>query len=211
MSSFVKCHECGVTFTGHYKSMFCSRECNKAFNEKKKVAESHEKFNENNPDEWVECRECGFRSGKIVTKHLKTHGFKSFQEYVDKYPNTETRSVTYKKYQSERMKGDKNPGYQHGGRLSPFSKDFVGYEGMSVSEKEKKVDSLARQAENTRTDNDNVTTRLSYYTSRGYTEDEAKLALYERQRTFTLEKCIEKHGDKEGRRIWQERLVHRYR
>lgn len=48
-------------------------------------------------------------------------------------------------------------------------------------------------------------TTLSYYLKRGMTEEEAKEALAERQRTFNLEKCIERYGEEEGLRVWQER------
>lgn len=46
---------------------------------------------------------------------------------------------------------------------------------------------------------------VAYYTKKGHTEEEAKVLISERQRTFTLEKCIEKHGEEQGRIIWQER------
>ena len=37
------------------------------------------------------------------------------------------------------------------------------------------------------------------------TEEQAKNALAERQRTFTLEKCISKYGEEEGLRRFSER------
>jgi len=50
-----------------------------------------------------------------------------------------------------------------------------------------------------------TTTQLDYYISRGYGQEEAEELLLERQKTFTLEKCIEKHGIEEGTKIWRER------
>lgn len=52
---------------------------------------------------------------------------------------------------------------------------------------------------------ENSNTSLKYYTSRGYTLEEAKIALSERQSTFSLAKCIEKHGEVEGKKVWQAR------
>jgi len=47
--------------------------------------------------------------------------------------------------------------------------------------------------------------KIEYYLKRGYCEEEAKLVISERQSTFSLEKCIEKHGEEEGKKVWEER------
>lgn len=46
---------------------------------------------------------------------------------------------------------------------------------------------------------------IGYWLNKGYSEEEAKQKLHERQSTFTLEKCIKKLGEVEGRKRWQER------
>lgn len=48
-------------------------------------------------------------------------------------------------------------------------------------------------------------TRIEYYVKQGYTEEEAKALVKERQSTFSLEKCIEKYGENEGIARWKER------
>ena len=48
-------------------------------------------------------------------------------------------------------------------------------------------------------------TQLQYYIDKGMNKKEAKEALSERQRTFTLDKCISKYGEVEGTRIFEER------
>lgn len=40
---------------------------------------------------------------------------------------------------------------------------------------------------------------------KGFTEEEAKQKVSERQATFTLEKCISKYGEEKGRKRWIER------
>lgn len=94
---------------------------------------------------------------------------------------------------------EKNPYYKHDGRLSPWSKDFNGYKGMTEEEKKAAV----RKAN--KADEKEYSTRLDFYLNRGYSEKEAKEQLKKRQRTFTLEKCIEKYGEKAGRARWEER------
>lgn len=48
-------------------------------------------------------------------------------------------------------------------------------------------------------------TTLEFYLERGYSEEDAIIARSERQRTFTLEKCIDRHGEEEGYTIWKDR------
>jgi hypothetical protein len=46
---------------------------------------------------------------------------------------------------------------------------------------------------------------LEYWTMRGYSKKEAVEKVKERQSTFSLEKCIQKHGEEEGRKVFEER------
>lgn len=47
-------------------------------------------------------------------------------------------------------------------------------------------------------------TRKEYWMAKGFSEEDAIQMVSERQSTFTLEKCIEKHGKVEGTKVWQE-------
>lgn len=49
------------------------------------------------------------------------------------------------------------------------------------------------------------TTSIEYYLNKGLSQEEAEIALSERQSTFSLDKCIQKYGEEEGKRIWKER------
>lgn len=48
-------------------------------------------------------------------------------------------------------------------------------------------------------------TRIDYWLNLGYSSEEAKEKLSDRQRTFTLDKCIEKYGKERGEKIYAER------
>lgn len=48
-------------------------------------------------------------------------------------------------------------------------------------------------------------TQIEYYTRQGYSEEEAKKLRSERQKTFTLEKCIEKYGEEKGKEVFNKR------
>lgn len=47
--------------------------------------------------------------------------------------------------------------------------------------------------------------QIEYWVNKGYTEEESKVKVKESQSTFTLEKCIQKWGKKEGTKIFNER------
>lgn len=111
----------------------------------------------------------------------------------------------YNKRTNRFKSGDKNPGYNHGGRLSPFSKNFKKYEDLTEEEITEKLDKIYEKVSTSNKENGNNNTTLIYYIKQGYTEDEARVKLKERQTTFSLEKCIEKYGLEEGTRIFNER------
>jgi hypothetical protein len=52
---------------------------------------------------------------------------------------------------------------------------------------------------------DILTTQIGYWLKKGYPEKEAKEKLIERQKTFSLDKCIEKYGDKIGEDVFNKR------
>lgn len=196
-----RCIECNTNFVSNHKSKFCSKE-HKAVYERRQM---YVDFNESNVDEWVECKICGLRCDNIARRHLKyTHNITN-EQYREMYPDAPLFCKNTMKRMSDRMTGEKNIAFQHGGKMSPFSKNFVGYSDLTEQEKEEKIKVLYQTSTKNCSENNNQSTRISYYTSRGYSQEEAEKLLSERQTTFTLEKCIEKHGEEKGRKIWQAR------
>jgi hypothetical protein len=57
-----------------------------------------------------------------------------------------------------------------------------------------------RESFNSKRDNNK-----NYWINLGYSEEESIKKVSERQSTFSLEKCLDKYGDKEGHKIWQDR------
>lgn len=52
---------------------------------------------------------------------------------------------------------------------------------------------------------DIASNQLKYWLKKGYSKKESKEKLKDRQATFSLEKCIEKYGEVEGRNRWKKR------
>lgn len=96
----------------------------------------------------------------------------------------------------------------------PIRKEYWIVRGYSESESKKK--SLEVKNKNNKSGSekrknlielDRVTSRrcVEYWTIRGYSEEEARKKVSEYQTTFSLDKCIKKYGEIDGKKRWLER------
>ena len=111
----------------------------------------------------------------------------------------------YRTLMSKKFKGENNPNHksktseEYRKTLSPFSKSFKGY--SNIEDKEKAVSSFAKQAFANRL----TETNFEYWKNK-YEDIETAVEKYkERQRTFTIDKCIKKYGEEKGIKVWQKR------
>jgi len=179
----------------------------------------------NDNRETVTCRICGEQCKRIYGKHLKfKHNDMKTDEYKKLYPGAPIMALSdkdkttinsgkhmkeekYKKMFSDMFKGDKNPNHKSNTTederksRSPFSKDFIKYDG--VKNVEEHISTFAKLAIKNRVSD----TTIGYYINQGHDEEIAKIMLSNRQRTFSLEKCIEKFGDIEGIKIYNNRQI----
>jgi ribosomal protein S16 len=58
-------------------------------------------------------------------------------------------------------------------------------------------------------DNDNNNTNINYYINKGYSLEESKNILSERQKTINLEKYVEKYGDEIGTELYNQKVENR--
>jgi hypothetical protein len=86
--------------------------------------------------------------------------------------------------------------------------------GYSKEDAEKKIKSVfdnihtetwKKRRENPENYKDVNTTQIGYWLKKGYSEEESKQKIKDRQKTFTLEKCIEKYGEEDGTKRYNER------
>ena len=108
-------------------------------------------------------------------------------------------------------------------KKSQFSKEFWIDRGLTEDNAMKKIsrlqsinsDKLSQKRKELPNKYSATTqTQLGYWIKNGYSDEEAKLKLKERQSTFTLDKCIKKYGYKIGETVynlrqtkWREKLV----
>ena len=188
----MKCNQCDNQFNQKRKNNFwCSIPCRDIWNNIKKSKEKYIGMNER--VDYVICAICGFHAAAL-SGHLISHNMTT-DEYRTNY-NKPTACEIYKEKMSSLVCGEKNPGYNHNGKLSPFSKKFKYHE-------EEKRNSVIMKAKKTRKSNpQNDTTKIEYYLDKNYSYENAEKELAKRQRTFSLDICIEKFGEKEGHKRW---------
>ena len=197
-----KCLYCNSEFESKRANKYCSVKCQTLANQKNQKQKVYDKNNlkyENaNPSSYVTCGLCGFKSTDLGT-HVKSHNIAS-EEYKKLYGPTVCED------RCNAMKGNNNPGYNHGGKFSPFSKNYIKYQDLDEEEKENIISEKYNDIIKFKEENPHRnTTRIEYYLAQGMTEEDAQKALSKRQTTFSLKVCQEKHGEEEGKKIWEER------
>lgn len=151
------------------------------------------------------CPFCGYSCGDMNTHIMRGHKV-SKEDFKKEYPNFKFCGPKFSEHRSKVISGDKNPGKNHGGKLSPFSKNFKKYEDLPQSEVALRLGEIQDRKNTKIRDNpQNQHTRIEFYLEQGYSEEESRKLLHERQSTFSLEKCIEKYGEEEGYTVWKSR------
>lgn len=106
---------------------------------------------------------------------------------------------------SDNVKGNKNPGFQHGGKLSPFSKKNEKYCNLTEEEINEEILKINKKRIDSTKESSGFNVTLDYWIKKCDGDIEQANILYkERQETFSLKKCTEKYGIS-GLEIWEER------
>ena len=206
------CPNCGKMFeTTSGVKKFCGTDCQRIFESKIKYK---------NVKDSVICKECGMM-GESLLKHIVAK-HSSIEEYCQKHNCSKDDLISKTGHQKlsnaqkkiinegrgHQFTSDRNPSKSDdckSGRNSPYSMNFRRYDGLTDQEKKDKINELYNQKIKSMNKKCNNPLKKEYYIKRGYTEDEATNAIKERQSTFTLEKCIEKYGEDEGKQIYANR------
>lgn len=119
------------------------------------------------------------------------------EEWQSILHNSKDIALSLKVAKSNRIVGEKNPAFNHGGRLSPFSDKFVG--------KTSKEDAVAKMKKTKACNPQNENTKVEYYLRRGRGLCQAILALKDRQAVGSLDNFIRRYGQEEGTNKWKNR------
>lgn len=213
------CKQCGKEYKGISRSCHCSDECCKKFKANSGSRQQHLKsISKYDPKMLKTCKICGYQS-IILSHHIKNEHNLTTKEYCEKF-NCDKYDVFSKEYVEKKAKeycdGLKegkyknnfqinNPGKNHGGKFSPYSKNFIKYEGLSQKEVDNTISQIFEKRNELYTQGDILSSQFGYWLKQGLSQEEALLKLKKRQTTFTLEKCIAKYGEEEGTKRWKKR------
>ena len=203
-----KCLNCGHSFETHTKMKYCCHECRD--HHKNRLAFPDGSF-------YVECRLCGFRASDLNKHIVKHHNLTASQyclqfglelvELQSKELREHNSKMQKKAYAEGRLqgwgRGDNNPSKRkevREGRMSIFSMNYHGYDGLSDEQKRQKIQDTLNSLAKQKAKNHNNPLSVDYYLKRGFTIEDAKQIITNRQRTFSLKKCIAKYGEIEGQK-----------
>ena len=201
------CEVCGSEIITKSKGVviYCSTKCRQKGSNEKTRLQNQEKFLKEHGDDPLMpiCKECGWKAFDLITHITKFHKT-PMKEYYAKHNCTQMDVFHPKQLEErqERVSGDKNPGFEHNGRLSSISKNFKNYVGKTDEEKEAAIKEIQSKQAASREASCGYTTRLDYWTTRGFSREEAIVKVQERQRTFSKAICIAKYGIEKGTEIW---------
>ena len=157
-------------------------------------------------DEYIVCRICKLRIRRLTNIHTKVHNITTI-EYKEMFPDAPLICKGLSQVFRNKWIGKNNINHksktteEQRKSRSPFSTTFVKYENLSEEEKDSKLKEF----------NENIltyrlsTSQLQYWINKGFSEEESIEKVKLRQTTFSLDICIEKYGEEEGRKVWQER------
>lgn len=208
-------------------SKFCEKKCREEYKLKEK-SENLKKDGKEGED-YIICEWCKLAVKTIIPSHIKNHPGKNLNDYKEEFPNApltcssslygiikgakkagnRMKEDKYRKLISERVKGDKNPMSSKNKselerkQASKFSIEYWKKNFPELSEEEinDKISEFVKESLKNRLS----PTQIKYWTERGHSAKEAKKIISERQKTFSKEICIKKHGKEKGINIWKER------
>lgn len=215
----ITCKNCDVSFCivpyappGVQNAKFCSDECEREYRNQliylKQLEKRQREYTKGEDGyDFIKCEVCGFL-GEDLSLHLKLKHNITPTEYKNQYG--QHLKIKCEKI-AERFKGENNPGYQHNGKLSPWS-----YNNLKMIKEE--VDECKARTKYHKSLNplaNGYTLTFEYFLElTNGDEVKARKLQKERQTTFSLKKCIEKYGEEKGRERWlqrQEKWLKSYR
>jgi very-short-patch-repair endonuclease len=217
----VNCKVCNKEYMT-LKNVYCSSTCRNIDNKRSKS----ESIEGEDGIDYVVCKWCGMKAKRLYLGHIKTHHpGKNTDDYKKDFPGAPlscnkdnmkvaqgfvryTQSEEGRKKSSVKIKGMNNPNSKFKAdeltrkSRSPFSVEYYKKKGISEEDAKLIISELATNICKDRVTN----TDLEFWVAKANGDEEEGLKLYkDRQNTFSLEKCISRHGEEKGYEVWKTR------
>lgn len=176
------------------------------------------KWNLVDQNNYVKCKICDKYTDRIQAHLHRDHKDITINNYKIKFGTKELVGKGYSEHFKNIVSGENNGNHKSKvselklKQQSPFSVEY--WKKKYPTKNDSEIDTLMKEFFDSALSDREFTTRLEYYTDRGFDIDEAKKLLKERQTTFSLQKCIERYGEDEGLTVfnrrqykWHESLV----
>lgn len=200
-----RCKQCGVIHGDHTKD-FCTSKCYLKFRELNALSDEEFKLinvvrkgekkfaNAQEGYDYHVCAICNAKTGDLAT-HIKMHNI-SVKEYKTKH-NLKTLKT---KKQIESVTGKNNPAYQHGGRYSAWSKNFIhGYD------EERHQEAKRKNSEFVKNNPDFNVFMFEYWLKEANGDRELAKQLHSKSQTRDLNWFVKKYGEVEGKKRHREK------
>jgi hypothetical protein len=183
------CKQCNTVFTGLKRAEFCSEKCRHAARLQKK------NYGILGVD-YIECPVCKSHVRQITVKHAKMHGFKDAH---DMQQQLNLAAITCSEVKQGNS-GKNNPAYNHGGKFSKFSKNFIhGYDEewhANLKEINKK---------NRKENPELYPNTLQYWINKANGDEPLGQQMYYQHQAKNLAFFVKKYGEEEGTKRHKEK------
>lgn len=195
------CQNCGILFKSNkILKKYCSENCrDKAYEDKKKtedikrIEKLNRRFNGKLKGiDYIVCPVCSQKVKEISRLHAKKHGFDTPKDFAKVY-NLETTKCQKGK---DILKGENNPGYNHGGKLSSWSKHskYHTLDQIECSKQKAKENRVGK-----------TPNYLEYWIKKCDGDVDLAKKKYSKHQSNGLTKMIELYGEEEGTKRWVDR------
>lgn len=176
---------CGTSLNGKIaRAKFCSTKCQTRFNNDSKYKDGTEGY------DFIRCPECDQRIADINLRHVQMHGFQSIADFKSHYQLEHTVCESKR----SKYKGENNPAYNHGGKFSPWSKNFVnGYD-------KERHDKFKEHISDVQTNSETNTWSLSYWLKEAEGDEQLAKEMHSKSQTRDLSWFVNKFGEEDGKK-----------
>lgn len=136
--------------------------------------------------DYVVCQVCDCIKYGNFTDHLTLHSI-SLHDYQTMFPDV----LTVPQKRRDRVTGENNPSFNHGGKYSPWSEKSIVHSKEQIKQSKRKA----------KLNHTSIRT-IKYWTGLGYTQEQAIERLGKFQ-ARDLDFFINKYGEEEGYKKWQ--------
>ena len=140
--------------------------------------------------DYITCPLCSIRTRQFTLDHAAMHGYNTISEFA-KDNNISVITCSSKK---EKQCGENNPAYNHNGKLSSWSKNFIN--GYNLEKHQQHIKNHKKFLSDSK---DKFKTNIEYWLKLHNNDTEQATTAYQKFQRRDLSWFVEKYGEVEGK------------